>query len=134
MYDRIGDLQAFALVRQHFESLTKVIGQNNGAIVKTIGDAVMATFLTPLDGVNAALAILREIDDFNSLRGSPDLVLKIGLHHGAAIAVTLNDRLDYFGQTVNIAARVQGLADEDEIYITKEAWLFQAYECCTHFQ
>jgi class 3 adenylate cyclase len=80
----------------------------------------MATFLTPLDGVNAALHMLREIDDFNALRGSPDLVLKIGLHHGAAIAVTLNDRLDYFGQTVNIAARVQGLADEDEIYITKE--------------
>lgn len=120
MYDRIGDLQAFALVRQHFESLTKVIGLNNGAIVKTIGDAVMATFLTPLDGVNAALHMLREIDDFNALRGTPDLVLKIGLHHGAAIAVTLNDRLDYFGQTVNIAARVQGLADEDEIYITKE--------------
>ncbi len=122
MYDRIGDLQAFALVRQHFESLTKVIGLNNGAIVKTIGDAVMATFLTPLDGVNAALHMLREIDDFNALRGSPDLVLKIGLHHGAAIAVTLNDRLDYFGQTVNIAARVQGLADEDEIYITKEVF------------
>ncbi len=125
MYDRIGDLQAFSLVRQHFESLTKVVAHNNGAIVKTIGDAVMATFLTPLDGVKAALHMLKEIDAFNFSRGSPDLILKVGLHHGAAIAVTLNDRLDYFGQTVNIAARVQGLADEDEIYITKEVFDYE---------
>jgi class 3 adenylate cyclase len=42
------------------------------------------------------------------------------VHRGASIAVTLNDRLDYFGQTVNIAARVQNLADGDEICITEE--------------
>ena len=47
------------------------------------------------------------------------LILKIGLHKGAAIAVTLNDRLDYFGQTVNIAARVQNLADADELICPK---------------
>jgi class 3 adenylate cyclase len=124
MYDRIGDLQAFSLVRQHFESLTGVVVQNNGAIVKTIGDAVMASFTSPLDGLHAALQMLKEIEAFNASRGSPDLVLKVGLHHGAAIAVTLNDRLDFFGQTVNIAARVQGLADEDEIYITDDVYQY----------
>ena len=48
--------------------------------------------------------------------------LKIGVHHGAAIAVTLNEQLDYFGQTVNIAARVQALADAGEIWVTEEVW------------
>ena len=72
--------------------------------------------------MRAAVDMLAEIGGFNASRGSPDLILKVGLHHGTAIAVTLNERLDYFGQTVNIAARVQGLADEDEIYLTREVF------------
>ena len=47
------------------------------------------------------------------------MILKIGLHKGAAIAVTLNERLDYFGQTVNIASRVQGLAESRAIFATR---------------
>ena len=50
------------------------------------------------------------------------MLLKIGIHHGAAIAVTLNDELDYFGQTVNIASRVQEMADAAEIWITEDVW------------
>jgi class 3 adenylate cyclase len=48
-----------------------------------------------------------------------DLLLKIGIHEGPCLAVMLNDRLDYFGQTVNIAARVQGLATSRAIFATK---------------
>ncbi|HXU11808.1 MAG TPA: DUF5939 domain-containing protein, partial [Candidatus Binatia bacterium] len=120
MYDKIGDLQAFALVRQHFDRLGKVVFRQAGAIVKTIGDAVMATFNTPVGAVTAALQMLDEIEAFNKEHGAQALILKIGVHHGTSIAVTLNDRLDYFGQTVNIAARVQGLAGAEELYITQD--------------
>lgn len=120
LYDRIGDLKAYFLVRQHFDTLGRVIAQNSGAIVKTIGDAVMATFMNPVDAVKAARDMLKDIEAFN--RGvSHDLILKIGIHRGHSIAVTLNDRIDYFGQTVNIAARVQGLAGAGEIYISQDA-------------
>ncbi len=122
MYDRIGDLKAFALVNQHFECLSRAISRNRGAIVKTIGDAVMASFETPADAVLAAREMLREIESFNHEDGERELVLKVGVHRGTSIAVTLNDRLDFFGQTVNIAARVQGLADADEIYLTDEVY------------
>ncbi len=123
LYDRIGDLKAYYLVRQHFDTLGRVIAQNSGAIVKTIGDAVMATFMNPLDAVKAAIEMLKEIEEFN--RGvSQDLILKIGIHRGHSIAVNLNDRLDYFGQTVNIAARVQGLAGANEIYISSDAYTY----------
>jgi class 3 adenylate cyclase len=120
LYDRIGDLNAFALVQQHFDRLQAVTVRHRGAIVKTIGDAVMAAFLNAEDAVRAAIAMRQAIAEFN--RGQPDraLILKIGLHRGAAIAVTLNERLDYFGQTVNIAARVQNLADAGEIYISED--------------
>jgi class 3 adenylate cyclase len=118
LYDRIGDLNAFRLVSQHFDSLRRVITEHSGAIVKTIGDAVMASFVNPVDGVKSALQILQEIEDLNRELGGQDLILKLGIHRGPLIAVTLNDRLDYFGQTVNIASRVQNLASAEEIWIT----------------
>jgi class 3 adenylate cyclase len=120
LYERIGDLNALALVQQHFERLTDVTVRHNGAIIKTLGDAVMAAFMTPADAVRAALAMRSEIARFNAARSEPDLVLKIGLHRGPAIAVTHNDRLDYFGQSVNIAARVEALANGSEICLTRE--------------
>jgi class 3 adenylate cyclase len=124
LYERIGDLKAFSLVHQHFDRLGSVIKENAGAFVKTIGDAVMASFLNPLDAVQAALEMNREITRFNRAFTSRDVILKIGIHKGPCIAVTLNDRLDYFGQTVNTAARVQGLAGAEEIYVTDAVLAF----------
>ena len=122
LYDRIGDLKAFTLVQEHFERLTRVIQKHFGAIVKTIGDAVMASFSNPFDAVRAALELLEEISRFNKMRGSEDVILKIGIHRGPCIAVTLNDCLDYFGQTINIASRVQELADSREVYVSEEIY------------
>jgi class 3 adenylate cyclase len=124
LYDRIGDLKAFSLVQQHFDHLGRAVSGNSGAVVKTIGDAVMASFLNPADAVKAALVMLKEIEKFNSEQGARDIILKIGVHKGPLIAVNLNDRLDYFGQTVNIAARVQGLADADEICVTEDVYTY----------
>jgi class 3 adenylate cyclase len=83
IYERLGDLNAYALVREHFALLGATVQEHSGAIVKTIGDAV------------------------------------IGAHCGPSIAVSLNENLDYFGQTVNVAARVQSLADAGEICISE---------------
>lgn len=114
LYDRVGDLAAYDLVRAHFRVLNEIVAAEAGAVVKTIGDAVMATFPTPDRALAAALRM------HNSVRGiKEDMLIKIGIHEGPCIAVTLNDRLDYFGQTVNIAARVQGLADSQAILATK---------------
>ncbi|MBB4477866.1 adenylate/guanylate cyclase domain-containing protein [Rhizobium etli] len=119
MYERLGDLNAYALVREHFALLGATVQEHSGAIVKTIGDAVMAAFSRPADAVSAALHMLGEIERFNSEHGDPSIILKIGAHCGPSIAVTLNDNLDYFGQTVNVAARVQSLADAGEICISE---------------
>lgn len=120
LYERVGDMEAFALVQQHFEHLRRAVAAQEGAVVKTIGDAVMASFTRPDQAVKAALEMWHEIEQFNKKRGSRDLILKIGIHRGQSIAVTLNDRLDYFGQTVNLAARVQNLANADELCLTQE--------------
>jgi len=114
LYDRVGDIVAYDLVREHFKILQEIVSSEGGAIVKTIGDAVMATFPTPDRAVNAALRMRDSIQELKN-----DLLIKIGIHEGPCLAVTLNDRLDYFGQTVNIAARVQSLADSRAIFATK---------------
>ena len=119
LYERVGDLVAYDLVRQHFHVLQEVVAAEAGAIVKTIGDAVMATFSTPDRAVAAALRMREEMARINAERGNDDLVLKIGIHEGPCLAVMLNDNQDYFGQTVNMASRVQGLASSRAIVATK---------------
>ena len=89
-----------------------------GAVVKTIGDAVMATFPTPDRAIAAALRMREAMRELNEQSGREDLLLKIGVHEGPCIAVTMNERQDYFGQTVNIASRVQGLANSQSIFAT----------------
>lgn len=114
LYDRVGDIVAYELVREHFRVLNEIVAAQGGAVVKTIGDAVMATFPTPDRALAAALRMRVSVRDLKK-----DLLIKIGIHEGPCLAVTLNDRLDYFGQTVNIAARVQGLANDRAIFATK---------------
>jgi len=114
LYERVGDLAAYDLVRAHFRILNEIVATERGAVVKTIGDAVMATFPTPDRAMAAALKMREALKD---LKG--DLLLKIGIHEGPCLAVSLNDRQDYFGRTVNIAARVQGLATSRSIFATR---------------
>jgi class 3 adenylate cyclase len=116
LYERVGDLAAFDLVKAHFRVLTEIVAAETGAVVKTIGDAVMATFATPDRAVAAALRMREAMRSLNAERRSEDLLLKIGIHEGPCLAVVLNDRQDYFGQTVNIASRVQNLAVSRSIF------------------
>ncbi len=118
LYERVGDLVAFDLVRSHFQVLQEIVAAEAGAVVKTIGDAVMATFPAPHRAVAAALRMREAMLQLNERNGREDLLLKIGVHEGPCIAVTLNERQDYFGQTVNIASRVQGLAHSQSIFAT----------------
>jgi class 3 adenylate cyclase len=118
LYERVGDLAAFDLVKTHFSILREIVGAQAGAVVKTIGDAVMATFPAPSGALAAAMRMREAMRVLNDERGSEDLLLKIGIHEGPCIAVSLNERQDYFGQTVNIASRVQHLATSREIFAT----------------
>jgi class 3 adenylate cyclase len=118
LYERVGDLVAFDLVKEHFRLLNEIIASEKGAVVKTIGDAVMATFATPDRAVAAAIRMRDAMADLGAQRQQQGLLLKLGIHEGPCLAVSLNDRQDYFGQTVNIAARVQALAASRAIVAT----------------
>lgn len=121
LYSTVGDDSAFTVVRKHFRALAIVIDECNGAVVKTIGDAVMAAFAHPVDALRAAermhVAVAAIAPPNGTLR---PLTLKVGLHSGACLAVRLNYRLDYFGTQVNLAARAQGESVGGDVVVTEE--------------
>jgi len=120
LYERVGDLRALRLVRDHFDLLQGVVARHRGAIVKTIGDAVMAAFGEPERALAAAAGMSRAVGRINA--DGESLVLKIGLHAGSCIAIQTNHQIDYFGRAVNVAARVQSVAAGGEIVVTDTIW------------
>jgi class 3 adenylate cyclase len=123
LYDALGDATAYNLVRDHFGFLSDRVQRNHGFVVKTVGDAVMAAFARPDHAVQAALAIQDDVASFNSARGggarATPIVLKLGLHAGPCIAVTTGNVLDYFGATVNIAARLEHQCRGGEVIVSE---------------
>ncbi|MDB5105466.1 MAG: hypothetical protein JWP91_3155 [Fibrobacteres bacterium] len=115
LYRDAGDAKAFGLVMEHFDILKAVIAEEGGAVVKTIGDAVMAVFPRPHSAVRAALEAHRRLRE-----SQPSLVLKAGVHCGPCIAVSQNDRLDYFGSTLNLSARLLGFSQGGDLVVTQE--------------
>ena len=117
MYAKRGDPRAYRLVRDHFAILGETIARNGGALVKTIGDAVMASFSSGADAVRASLEAQVELSARAEDLGG-ELVLKAGVHAGACLIVTLNGRLDFFGGAVNTAARTLGLSHGRDCVVT----------------
>ncbi len=116
LYSRIGDAAAFQFVQDHFEYVASVVQRRRGTIIKTIGDAVMAGFEDDAQALSAAVELQRGWDAF--LTGFPSAAgcrLKIGLYGGPCYAVSANGQLDLFGQSVNVAARLQSSANAGEI-------------------
>jgi class 3 adenylate cyclase len=120
MYRDIGDATAFGRVMNHFDVLKQTIADEDGALVKTIGDAVMAVFRQPAAAVRAMLRAQQTLSAAPA--GMMPLTLKAGLHTGPCIAVTLNDRLDYFGSTVNLAARLEGQSTGGDVVISASVY------------
>ena len=114
LYRQIGDASAFGRVREHFEVLEASVILEGGGIVKTMGDSVMAAFRKP----SAALKAVQNVQKTLTERDQ-GLWLKAGIHHGPCIVVNLNDRLDYFGSTVNIAARLPGFSNGGEVIFSE---------------
>ncbi len=111
-YEAQGDSAAFAAVHAMFEVGHDVVRQNRGAIVKTIGDAMMAAFERPADGLRAALELQRR---YPHTGAENPLRLRVSLHAGPCLAVRLNSNIDYFGATVNLAAKLQAVTEGGQI-------------------
>ncbi len=115
-YEVEGDTVAFAEVRSHFLKAYEAVKNNDGAVIKTIGDAVMATFTHPLDALKAAVEMQKY---FNGKNPETRLRLRVTMNTGSCLAVNLNSNIDYFGNTVNLGAKIQAVAGAGQIGFTQ---------------
>ncbi|MBS0632390.1 MAG: hypothetical protein JSS11_10775 [Verrucomicrobia bacterium] len=121
LYNEIGDAPAFGRVLTHFDILTAAVAAEGGAVVKTMGDAIMAAFPRPVAAVRAMLQAQHQLAYPKNIPGEPSLLplaLKAGLHCGPCLAINQNDRLDYFGSTVNLTARFCSLSTGADLILS----------------
>ena len=112
----VGDRTWAATIDWHIQSLTDHISQNNGTVVKTLGDGTMSTFPSATSALLAARSITTHI---NQSTREPAFKIRIGIHSGAVI----QSKGDFFGTVVNKAARIAAAAHPGQILlsdITKE--------------
>lgn len=122
LYTALGDAKAFHVVQDHFDLLRGIVEEHEGTIVKTIGDAVMAAFARERAAIAAAVQMHEAFTGFRKQAADASgNQLKIGVYAGPCYVVTANGILDYFGQSVNLAARLQGVAHGGEIVLTEKA-------------
>lgn len=115
LFSQMGDADAYHIVREHFAELGNTVRRHEGTIVKTSGDGIHAAFLTPDDALRASIEMQYSMPDFNQRLSTEGISIRIGLHSGSSIAVSLNDRLDYYGSAVNLAARLEPLGEAGDI-------------------
>jgi class 3 adenylate cyclase len=115
-YEVEGDTVAFTEVKEHFNKTYEVVQKHDGVIVKTIGDAVMAAFSHQVDAVKAGIELQKY---FSPTNPKTRLRLRVTLNTGSCLAVNLNSNIDYFGNTVNLAAKIQAVAGAGEIAFTE---------------
>ena len=119
----MGDFSAYALVKEHFDLLFEEVLENNGGIIKTMGDAVMAVFHQPQNALKTAFILKTKVRElFNRQSFAGEFGLKIGLSRGTALIVNMNNRLDLFGKTINLAARVVNYSDRQSVAVADSVY------------
>ena len=113
-WDAEGDVNGRLMVDQHNQLVFPVIRKFKGKIIKTIGDSVMASFKSPEKAVRAAIGIQQALAEHRQQNENFNLKIRIGMHSGEALI----EKNDVFGDTVNVAARVESEADADEILVS----------------
>lgn len=114
-YEEAGDSAAFSQVRGHFVRVFDAVRRHRGAVVKTIGDAALGAFPSAADALRAALELQ---EWFNARNPATALRIRISVHTGPCLAVKLNSGIDYFGSTVNLAAKLQGVVESQQVVYT----------------
>ena len=115
LYAELGDGAAFAMFRAGLVAMEDAITQHGGAVVKFVGEGMVATFNDPLTAAAAAFDLPRSIQRSGQERS---LEVRAALHTGPAMVTMLNDRLDYFGSTVHATARLLELARPGDVMTT----------------
>ena len=118
MYNDFGDDYAHKIVKQHDNLLEAVINEYEGWVVKKIGDAFMVYFDNPSEAFQCSIMMQRQMDLERMDSEEFNISIRIGVHTGIGIL----DGNDVYGEVVNIASRVEGLAGTNQILISRDTF------------
>ena len=110
LYQSLGDGPAFGRIRTRLMEIDETIKSHGGAIVKIVGDGVLATFQDSESAIRAVTALLSS--------ENATLALRMALHRSSALVTTLNDRLDYFGEALHLLRTMLHMAEANELILT----------------
>lgn len=118
-----GDRISYKIVSDHFHLIYKIISQNNGLTLKTMGDTVAGVFTREKDALKASLQCQKKIIRLNNKSKKEDQIcFQTGIHTGSSTLVTFNNKLDYFGLTINTAHKLQEMAEGNEIVLSQKIY------------
>lgn len=111
LFEEVGNARALAMTSECIEALKSIITQERGTVIQTQGDGIFCSFPTP-DAAFSSVCLMAERQKNNPL------AIHAGLHYGPVIVKDAS----VFGDTVNVASRMAGLAKDEEIILSKDAW------------
>ena len=111
-----GDIAGRLMMQRHYDMLFPLIEEHRGAVVKTVGDSIMATFYDPLNAVNAAVAMQQKLFDYNAQQSADDPIrIRIGINFGKGIV----EEHDVFGDVVNVASKLVSIGESEQIVVSE---------------
>lgn len=116
--EELGDLAMRSLLKNHYDIVNPIIKDNQGVLVKTMGDGTMSYFDSPSDAVRAAVQLQIGMRKFNEKALHPPLLLRCGLNTGRGIV----EKNDVYGDVVNTAQRFEALGKPNDILISEDTY------------
>ena len=118
-FDMRGDLEGVTMLQRHNDLVVPPIEAHGGRVLQRLGDGLLAVFPTPAPGVRAGIEIQRRLHEYNSQAPEREQIhVRVGLNSGLAMVEESN----VFGDAVNTAARVQTLAEPDQILVSDSTY------------
>jgi len=111
-----GDIAGRLMMQRHYDMLFPLIEGHQGTVVKTVGDSIMATFYDPCCAVAAAIAMQRELFEYNARQSADDPIrIRIGINFGNGII----EENDVFGDVVNMASKLVSMGESEQIVVSE---------------
>jgi class 3 adenylate cyclase len=115
LYDALGDAGTFQLLHAHVRRLVERLEQAGGALIRTTGEGALASLPDPVAAVRVGMDLTASLAHAAAPQAAG---LRVALHRGPAILVTVQDRLEYFGETVQAMSELLVAARAGELILS----------------
>lgn len=130
-FETRGDVAGREMLQSHEDFASSSVVEHSGVVVKTIGDSILAYFLDPEEAVRSAVTIQQKFRLYNKKRDPDDHInIRVGIHFGKGIV----EKEDIFGNVVNLASKIVGLADGSQIYLSQSVFELVKDLTSLHFE